>query len=238
MMEDIKIIADPPSEKNSVVLMGFPGSGLVGSITLQYLIDKMDFVQIGTMTSKYLPPVAMMAGGLINPPIRIYEKGGYMAVISDVPIHPAICYEISNALMDWLSRFEPGKVVVVAGIITNETEKRVFGVATNEETLSEINNATEILTMGSISGAGGSILTECTIRGIPAIGLLGETVNAPDPRAAVAVIETMNKLFNLGISTKELEEQAIEIEAQMQKLAEQIREHEEVPKKEQLPMYG
>jgi len=237
-MEDIKIIANSPSAKNPVVLMGFPGSGLVGSIALQYLIDKMDFTQIGTMTSKYLPPVAMMAGGLINAPIRFYEKNDFMAVISDVPIHPAICYEISNALMDWFSGFEPGEVVVVAGIITNETEKRVFGVATNEETLSKINDATEILTMGSISGAGGSILTECKIREIPAIGLLGETINAPDPRAAVSVIETMNKLFELGVSTKELEEQAIEIEAQMQKLAEQIREHDDVPKKEHLPMYG
>ena len=49
---DIKIMAKPLAGESSTVLMGFPGSGLVGSIALQYMVDQLEFPLIGTMTSK------------------------------------------------------------------------------------------------------------------------------------------------------------------------------------------
>jgi uncharacterized protein len=128
--------------------------------------------------------------------------------------------------------------VTIAGIITNEVEKRVFGVATSEETLAMIEDKTIILPMGSISGIAGSLLTECKVRDIPAVGLLGETVNTPDPRAAAATLSVINNLYNLDVDIEPLLEQATEIEAAMQKMAEQVEKTEQMPKKEQLPMYG
>ncbi len=53
---DIGIFSKPLSQKGSSVLMGFPGSGLVGSIALQYMVDQLEFTQIGCMNSKYFPP--------------------------------------------------------------------------------------------------------------------------------------------------------------------------------------
>ncbi len=49
--------------------MGFPGSGLVGTIALQYMVDQLEFELIGTMTSKFFPPLAMMNKGVINDPV-------------------------------------------------------------------------------------------------------------------------------------------------------------------------
>ena len=129
-------------------------------------------------------------------------------------------------------------IVPIAGIVTNEPEKRVFGVATDEETLKIIEDKTIILPMGSISGIAGSILTECKVREIPAVALLGETVNTPDPRASAATISVLNQMYNFGIDVEPLLEQAAEIEASMQKMAEQVEKAEQLPKKDQLPMYG
>ena len=112
--------------------------------------------------------------------------------------------------------------VTIAGIITNEPEKRVFGVATTEEALPRIQDSTIILPIGSISGIASSILTECKIRGIPAYGLLGETINAPDPRASAASIAVINRMFDLNLDVQPLLEQAEEIESTMQKLSEQV----------------
>ncbi len=62
------------------------------------------------------------------PPMRIFQKDQYVLVISDVPpIHPAICYEVGNGILEWLSAFPVQEVVIVAGIVTNDVEKRVFG---------------------------------------------------------------------------------------------------------------
>jgi len=235
---DIRIFSRPLSHEGSSVLMGFPGSGLVGSIALQYMVDQLEFTQIGSMNSKYFPPLAMMNRGVINVPVRIYEKNNIAAIVADIPIHPMICYEVANGIMDWLMPFKVREVVTIAGIITNEPEKRVFGVATSEEALPRIQENTIILPIGSISGIASSILTECKIRNIHAYGLLGETINAPDPRASAASIEVLNKMYDLNLDVKPLLEQAEEIESTMQKLSEQVQSAETMPKKEQLPMYG
>ncbi len=235
---DIRIFSRPLSREGSSVLMGFPGSGLVGSIALQYMVDQLEFAQIGSMNSKYFPPLAMMNRGVINVPVRIYEKNTIAAIVADIPIHPMICYEVANGIMDWLMPFKVREVVTIAGIITNEPEKRVFGVATSDEALPRIQENTIILPIGSISGIASSILTECKVRDIHAYGLLGETINAPDPRASAAAIEVLNKMFDLGLDVQPLLEQAEEIESTMQKLSEQVQSAETMPKKEQLPMYG
>ncbi|MGD1004406.1 MAG: proteasome assembly chaperone family protein [Methanoregulaceae archaeon] len=235
--KDLKIFSKPLPSSNTAMLMGFPGSGLVGSIALQYMVDQLEFELIGTMTSKYFPPLAMMNKGVINDPVRIYAKNDIAAIVADIPIHPMICYEVSNGIMDWLSPFKPKEVVTIAGIITNEPEKRVFGVATTQDALPRIQDLTLILPIGSISGIASSILTECKIRGIPAYGLLGETVNAPDPRASAVTIEVLNKMYDLKLDTQPLVEQAVEIEQSMQKVAEEVQSAERTPKKD-LPMYG
>ncbi|MDD2473493.1 MULTISPECIES: proteasome assembly chaperone family protein [unclassified Methanoculleus] len=237
-MDDIKVIARALNGADKTVLIGFPGSGLVGSIALQYLVEQMEFEQIGTITSKYFPPVALMTKGVINAPVRLYEKDSLAAVISDVPIHPMICYEVANGILDWLTQFNVREIATIAGIITNEPEKRVFGVATSREVLQRIEEETIILPMGSISGIAASLLTECKTRGIPGIGLLGETVNTPDPRSSAATIEVLNKLYHLNLDVKPLLEQAVEIEAAMAQISEQVQKTEATPRREQLPMYG
>ncbi|PWR70306.1 proteasome assembly chaperone family protein [Methanospirillum stamsii] len=237
---DVIVQARPLSSEGSIILIGFPGSGLVGSIALSYMVDKLGFDLIGTMTSKYFPPMAMMSDGVIAVPVRIYEKEKFVAILADIPIHPQICYEVANAILDWLAAFKIAEVVTLAGIITNEPEKRVFCVATDKPLLDRLGDSAIRLPIGSISGIASSLLTECKIRNIPGIGLLGETINAPDPRAAAGAIGVLNSLYDLQIDTAGLIEQAEEIEAQMHRLAEEVQTAEEQPirKDQQLPMYG
>ena len=218
--------------------MGFPGSGLVGTIALQYMVEQLEFELIGTMTSKFFPPLAMMNKGVINDPVRIYIKNDILAVVADIPIHPMICYEIANGLLDWLVPFKPKEVLTIAGIITNEPQKRVFGVATTTDALKRIEEYTLVLPIGSISGIASSILTECKVRSIPAYGLLGETVNAPDPRSSAATIGVLNKMYNLELDVQPLIDQAVEIEQSMGKIAEEVQQSAEQSPKKDLPMYG
>ena len=235
-------ITSQPLAPNGAVLLGFPGSGLVGTIALQYMVDQLEFNLIGSMNSRYFPPLAMMNKGLINDPVRVYTKQvgdtTIAAVVADIPIAPPICYEISTALLDWIQPFKPREVLTIAGIVTNEPEKRVFGVATTPQALERIQDHTLVLPIGSISGIASSILTECKSRNIPAFGLLGETVNAPDPRASAATIEVLNKMYNLALDVQPLIEQAVEIEQSMGKIAEEVQQSADAGPKKDLPMYG
>ncbi|MFZ2536513.1 proteasome assembly chaperone family protein, partial [Methanothrix sp.] len=96
---------------------------------------------------------------------------------------------------------------------------------------------------GTITGITGSIMNECRIRNLPAVCLLGETASAePDPRSAIATIETINKIYDLGINTAKLAEQAEEIEVQMAQLAQQMKaaapEEQQTQLPKEFPMYG
>ena len=189
------------------------------------------------MTSRYFPPLAMMNKGVINDPVRMYTKNDITAIVADIPIHPMICYEISNGILDWLAPYKPKEVLTIAGIVTNESEKRVFGVATTAEALKRIEDHTLVLPIGSISGIASSILTGCR-SGASRVGLLGETVNAPDPRSSAATIEVLNKMYNLGLDVKPLLEQAEEIEQSMHRISEEVQQSADTSPKKDLPMYG
>jgi len=165
----------------------------------------------------------------------------FVAVISDIPVHPTVSYEVSKAMIDWTVPIKAREIVSVAGIATMGEDHRVFGGATTPALLERIKDHVERFQVGTISGISGSIMTECFVRGIPAVGLLGETHSPnPDPRAAAAVIGVLNKIYSLSIRVENLIEQADQIETELKSLAEQVRtstEGGEKPRKE-FPMYG
>ncbi len=242
--EEVCVIARKPKSKNPVVVEGFPGVGLVGNIASQQMIDELDMEYIGAVKSQHFPPVAILLEGRVGMPVRIYEKqeNELIVVVSDIPIHPNIAYVVSKSLIDWAESVNAREVVSIAGMPIVGDEQIIFGASTTEGGLERIRSDVEIFQMGTISGIAGSLMTECFARDIPAIALLGSTHSQnPDPIAAAAVIGVLNNLYNLEIDTEKLIKQAEQIELEMHKLAEAVKEtmehaHEEPPKL--APMYG
>jgi uncharacterized protein len=237
---DVFIQANCVPSPESTVLIGFPGSGLVGSIAVSYIIDIMDFCQIGYITSKFFPPMALMANGVISVPVRIYAKDKYIAILADLPIQSAVCYEVARTLLQWLESVSVKEIIVIAGIVTNEHENRVFATVTEKELLEKLPEVCIPSPMGNISGIAGSILVESKIRKIPGIGLLAEAIDAPDPRASSSAISVLNTYLSLNVDVSDLLEQADGIESQMHHLAEEVsnRNAYDTHKRETLPMYG
>ena len=241
-IDDVKIVTKPVKSENPILIEGFPGIGLVGNIASQQIIDELEMDYIGSIDSRYFPPIAVLYEGLINMPVRIYEseENNIVMVVSDIPINPAVSYDVSKALLEWAESINVKEVVSIAGIATMAPEPKVFGAASNDDMLEVIKDKLEVFQMGTISGISGSIMTECVVREMPAISLLGATqTQNPDPRSAAAVIDVLNSIYGLSINTSGLIEQAERIEIEMQKLAEEVRTTEQpaYPKKE-FPMYG
>ncbi len=237
----VNVISKPLKSKNPLIIAGFPGIGLVGNIACQHIIEELKMKYAGSIDSRYFPPLAVLFNGIIFMPVRIYEsvEKGTVIIISDIPIHPTASYDVSKALIDWVQSINGESIVSIAGIATPTGERRVFGGATSDEMLEKIKDKTEIFQVGTISGISGSIMTECFIRNIPAMSLLGETPGPnPDPRAAVEVVKAINNVFDLSINTERLVSQAEQIELELSKLAEQIKATETPQLRREFPMYG
>lgn len=240
---DVKIITSEIKSENPVIIEGFPGIGLVGNIASQQIIDELEMEYIGSMDSRHFPPIAVLYEGLINMPVRIYESvdNNIIMVVSDIPVNPVVAYDISRAFLDWAQSINVKEIVSLAGIATMSEDHQVFGAATNDDMLEKIKDKVELFKMGTISGISGSIMSECLVRHIPAISLLGSTRSQnPDPRAAAVVIDVLNLLYDLGVDTESLIEQAEKIEIEMQRLAEDVRTSEQQPPgpRKEFPMYG
>jgi uncharacterized protein len=239
------ILEKEPSVKNPILIEGFPGIGLVGNIASQYIVNELKMTYLGAMSSKFFPPLAVLLGGVVNMPVRIYEDASKEIVIltADVPVHPLASYDIGREIVSWAESINVREMVCLAGITMMSDQHRVFGAASKKELLDRIKEMTEVFELGTIVGITGSIMNECRIRNIPAICLLGETASAePDPRAAMATVETLNKIYGLGVSTAKLAEQAEQIEVQMAQLAQQLRaaqpEEQQAQMPKEFPMYG
>ena len=237
---DVILHVEQTPSPESTVIIGFPGSGLVGSISVSYMIDVLEFEQIGHITSKWFPPMALMAEGVISLPVRIYAKDTFVAILADIPIQTTLCYEMSKALISWFTSISAKQIIVIAGILTNELENRVFVTVTEKELLERLPEACIPLPIGNISGIAGSILIEAKTNKIPTIGLLAEAINAPDPRASASIISVLNPYLSLEMDVSDLLEQAENIESQMHNLAEEVSNTtaDDGQKREMLPMYG
>lgn len=237
----VQVIADHIESKNPIILGGFPGMGLVGNIVAQYFIDQLDMKLCGRVESKLFPPIAILYGGLVKGPVRIYEsvEKNMLIIFSDIPIDPIISREIGTAIVKWAKDLQPREVISLAGLATTGDGHKVFGAATTQETLDRLKNHLEIFEMGTITGVPGIIMNECMNSGINGVSILGETRGPnPDPRASIEVVKAMNSLYGFDLDIKPMEEQAEEIEKMLHKLSEQLGEAEARPSTKDLTMYG
>jgi uncharacterized protein len=228
------VIEQGVSSKNPVILEGFPGIGLVGNIVATQIVSELKMKQIGTIESRLFPPITVLFDGLTYAPVRIYEdpQNDFIVVLSDILIHPMIAYDMGKAIISWAQSLNARLNIPIAGIATLREQRTVFAAATGAEQLSLVKDKTETLVTGSISGIAGSIMNESCVSKLPALCLLGETQGpTPDPRAAARVIDVINDLLQINISTSKLVEEADQIETELHKLAEQVQGAEQVETK-------
>ncbi|HKM41840.1 MAG TPA: PAC2 family protein [Methanocorpusculum sp.] len=220
----VRISAEIPSSKESILIAGFPGSGLVGSIAVQYLVDKLAFTQIGNIVSPLLPSASLAADGLAQAPLRLYEKDNLLVFLSDVPVPEGGSYIIPAKILAWLlARTTITEIVVIGGVITGGTGERVFGAATTKEGIEKIKKSCLILPALNITGITGGFLTEACMWKVPAIGFLVETNYDVDSRAAAAGLDVISSLYKFKIDTMPLITQADTIEPMLQKLADDVK---------------
>jgi proteasome assembly chaperone (PAC2) family protein len=104
---------------------------------------------------------------------------------------------------------------------------RVFGAATDEQSLAELKRLDlEILEDGQIGGLNGVLLGVAAESGLRGACLLGEMPHIfhqlPFPKASLAVLEAFATIANLDIDLRELAEQAKEAEHKLGELLEKV----------------
>ena len=113
----IRTISDFDKLQNSksVLIAGFPGPGLVGSISTSYIIDKLNMNQIACVESQYISPGVIFIDGKLRHPFRLYanEAGNVCVLVCEAPLMINGIHSVLDTVMDWAIKNTIQEVLVL-----------------------------------------------------------------------------------------------------------------------------
>ncbi|MCW4006599.1 MAG: PAC2 family protein [Candidatus Bathyarchaeota archaeon] len=232
----VKQIA-PIQANNPILIEGLPGLGLVGKISMRYLIKQLNAKKFAYLYSPHFPYFV-----LVNKKgsIRLLRGAFYFYKNPDGPNDLILFtgdsqsqtiegqYEIADVMLDFSKKHNAQTLVTIGGYrVETEEKPQVIAAATNQTLLDQALKAGATLsTDGSpIVGTAGLILGLARFKKAQALCLLGETRGyLPDPLAAQSVLETIKNMFNFNIDLQGLDPEITKTQLMLTKL-QQIEEN-------------
>lgn len=230
--------------KKPTLIEGFPGIGLVGTISASFIAEKLKMEQLGYLVSDKFPPITAVHNYAPLHPARIYKskKHNLIVLFSEFVIPISIVHKLSHAIVEWSEKRKIKQIISLGGIGLKGEQDTVFGIASNSTLTKTLEkNGVKLIKEGATTGVSGVMLAECAARNIPAISLLAEAKpNYLDPRGAALVLDAVKKIVNLPIDTKELVKEADSIETKIKEIIDNAKDAQQhYEKTSQIgPMYG
>jgi len=235
-----------PNIKNCII--GMPDTGLTGMIGVTHLISSLSLDEIGYIDSNLLPPVMVVHKGIPKQPIRLFGNENLAAITSEIPLNITSMYPLAKSIVNWVKSKGAELLISISGVaVQNRMEIKnplVYGVATLDKTKKLLDRAEiKLLEEGFMVGPHALILKECMAKKVNNLTLLAQShPQYPDPGAAAATVNSINKLLDLNVDVNKLLEQADEIRLKtrelMQRTAKSLKGMEKVQEQELPVMYG
>ncbi|KKM98047.1 hypothetical protein LCGC14_1161880 [marine sediment metagenome] len=230
-------------KEGATFILGFAGIGLIGPIVANTLIEQLpDVIEIGFITSEYLPPISVFYQGVLKHPFRLYYSpiNNLIIGICEIPFQiPSAYNDLSKTLCNWaLSEdVRAEEIVIFQGIpqrgIVEEYPVYYAAEAGMVEALEKFGISK--FEKGIIVGPEATVLNEALTNRLKAYALFTPVLEIPTPEGAASIIEVLNKIYELKIDTTKLIEQGKEIKAKMLELAQKAKQYQQ---QQQLPPTG
>jgi uncharacterized protein (TIGR00162 family) len=224
---------DLPDIHSPYLICGFPGSGYVGKIAVDHLIQELKAKHLADIYSTSFPPqVLIRADGtadLMKNSI-LYSKDGDTDILlltgDSQPVNPDSEYVLAEEILDIAAKFNTKHVFTLAAYITGVfvDKPRIFGTATDSDIVKsfyEKNIST--MDVGSITGMNGLIIGIAKLRGIRGTCLLGETSGyVVDAKASKSILEILLSIVGIKIDMATLEKRAKDTEMLIKTIEQQM----------------
>ncbi len=228
--------------KNPIIIEGFPGFGLVGTIASEFLIDHLDTEQIGSMWLNELPAMVAVHEGKVVDPIGIfYNKKHNIVIIHGVTGVAGLEWKITDVIVKIANQLEAKEIISLEGIgstIASEKIRTYFYTSDKKKEEKWKAAGSKKLKEGIIMGTTGIMLLK-SARGMPVSSVFAETHSElPDSKAAAKVIEVIDKYLGLGVDYKPLLKQAEKFEEKLKELLQKGENLTKEQKKKRLSYVG
>jgi len=217
--------------KSPIIFAGFVGAGLVGPLSVGYVIDKLQMEEIGYLRSRHLPPSTVFMQGRLRHPFRFYANndGTICAIICEITLQMEGLYDIISTILDWAEEKGSHEIVILDGVAGATHDDKAFCAAEDDLCRVMENNDIEMIPQGFITGVAGGILNECLVRRIQGVTLLVRASDKkPDPLAAATLVDAVNRAYQMSIDTTELRKKKKRLGADFKELSDKYTEHKKI----------
>lgn len=213
---------------------GFPGIGLVGPMSISYMIDKLGMEYVGYMESTSFPPLISIHKGDPMPPIRLYYSSSnkIATIFAEFAMPLDLVAGVVDAVYDFIRKNKMKAIYSIGGIPmglqagTQAKGAPVFGVASKPALLVQMQKAgMKPIVEGVSTGVGAMLLMRSKMDGMDNINLMvAVQPGIIDPRSAENAILCLNKLMKLDIDISELDKEAREVDAKIREIIDKHKE--------------
>jgi uncharacterized protein len=231
--------------KDPIVVEGFPGFGLVGTIASEFLISHLNCEMIGSLYFEDLPAtIAIHEGKVINPVSIYYNKKYNLVIIHSISGAQGIEWKAADAVLEVCKQIGAKEIVSLegvgaAGMEETETEAKssAFFYSTCKDCTKKLKSiGIEQLGEGIIMGVTSALVLKA---GIPMTCLFAEThSNLPDSKAAAKIVEVLDKYLGLEVDYKPLLKQAEKFEEKLRGLLEKGTKAQQLKEKKTMSYVG
>ena len=203
--------------KSPVIIEGFPGLGLIGTIVTEYLIKHLDAKPIGYLSSKQIPPMVAIHDSKVIQPLEIfYSKKKNLIILHALTDIRGLEWDISETLQLMYKTLKAKEIVSVEGILGKEQETNLYYYSQNPSALKKFSKVkANQLKEGIVAGVTAALLLKSNEINIS--GLFVETHSKmPDSKASARIIEMLDAYLGLDVDYKPLEQAAEDFEKKLQ----------------------
>jgi uncharacterized protein len=224
---------DLPDISSPYLICGFPGSGYVGKIAVDHLIQELKAKHLADIYSTSFPPQILIrtdgTADLMKNSIFYSQDNDTNILLltgDSQPVNPDSEYILAEEILDIAAKFNTKHVFTLAAYITGVfvDKPRIFGTATDADIVKsfyEKNIST--MDVGSITGMNGLIIGIAKLRGIRGTCLLGETSGyVVDAKASKSILDTLLSIVGIKIDMATLEKRAKDTEMLIKTIEQQM----------------
>lgn len=224
--------------QNVMIIEGFPGFGLIGTIATEFLMEHLETEKIGTIEMEEAPAMIAIHDNKVIEPISIhYNKKYNLVLIHAINIGKGLGWKLAEMIGELARTLKAKEIVSLEGVGSpNPDQSRVFFYSSkggNEKLKGMANPLKE----GIIVGVTGALLAK--EMGVPVMALFAEAKsNLPDSKAAAEIIKVLDVYAGLKVDPKPLLKQAQEFEGKLKRILEKGQQAEQMVDKKKLSYVG
>jgi len=211
--------------QNPIIVDGFTGFGLVGTIAAEYLLDHLKTKKIGKIWLSELPAMVAIHDGKVVEPIGIFYNEKYnLVIVHAVTAITGMEWKVTDAIMDIAKDMKAKEIISLEGIGSTTPTKKpgAFYYSSHKVNAKKWEGSgAKKLKEGIIMGTTGILFLKA-LKDIPVSSVFAETHSQlPDSKAAAKVIEILDSYLGLKVDPKPLLKQAEKFESKLKELLSQ-----------------